>query len=144
MGKPTVGVGIIIKNREGEILVGKRKGSHAPYYSIPGGKLETGESFEVAAIREVYEETGLQLKEVRVIAVTNNLKTFEKSGIHFVSIIVYSEQFWGTPVLKEPDKCEHWQWCDPTQLPHPHFEASRLAVDNYLNQSFYIQNGRLE
>lgn len=32
---PGVGLGVIIKNEQGEVLIGKRKSSHAPFYSIP-------------------------------------------------------------------------------------------------------------
>ncbi|MCF3098376.1 NUDIX domain-containing protein, partial [Aeromonas australiensis] len=41
---PRVGVGVILTNAQGQVLLGKRKGSHAPYWSIPGGHLELGES----------------------------------------------------------------------------------------------------
>ncbi|MDN6109542.1 MAG: NUDIX domain-containing protein, partial [Enterobacterales bacterium] len=44
-----VGVGVIIANPQGQILLGKRCGSHAPFWSIPGGHLEEGETFEQAA-----------------------------------------------------------------------------------------------
>ena len=47
--RPKVGVGVIIVNDAGKILVGKRKGSFAEFYSIPGGHLEMGETFEEAA-----------------------------------------------------------------------------------------------
>jgi ADP-ribose pyrophosphatase YjhB (NUDIX family) len=39
---PRVGLGVIIVNNDGKILIGKRTGSHAPYYSIPGGKMVMG------------------------------------------------------------------------------------------------------
>lgn len=39
---PRVGVGVILTNAQGQVLLGKRKGSHAPYWSIPGGHLELG------------------------------------------------------------------------------------------------------
>lgn len=42
---PRIGIGVIILNKDGKILVGKRKGSHAQFYSIPGGHLEVGETF---------------------------------------------------------------------------------------------------
>ena len=42
---PRVGVGVILVNHQGQVLLGKRKGSHAPYWSIAGGHLELGESF---------------------------------------------------------------------------------------------------
>lgn len=41
---PRVGVGVILTNSQGQVLLGKRKGSHAPYWSIAGGHLELGES----------------------------------------------------------------------------------------------------
>ena len=59
--RPSVGVGIIIENALGEILVGKRKGSHSPYYSIPGGHLEMGETFEEAAKKEVFEDGAIRI-----------------------------------------------------------------------------------
>jgi 8-oxo-dGTP diphosphatase len=38
------GVGVIIVNEQGEILLGKRCGKHAPFWSIPGGHLDAGEN----------------------------------------------------------------------------------------------------
>ncbi len=132
-----VGLGIIIENAFGEILIGKRTSKHAPYYSIPGGKLDLGESFEEAAIREVREETGLNIKTPKVIAVTNNLRTFKQEKLHFISIILYTKKFSGTPKILEPEKCAEWLWCSPRKLPKPHFEASEKAISCYLRDSFY-------
>ena len=137
MDRPKVGVGIIIKNKEGKILVGKRIGSHSPYYSIPGGHLEMGERFEEAAIKEVKEETGIDIINPKVYSVCNNLVTFQEEGIHAVSINLYTSEFVGIPQVMEKDKCEGWQWCFPNELPEPHFEASTLAVKCYLENRFY-------
>ena len=90
MNKPGVGVGIIIQNKNGEILIGKRKGSHGPYYSIPGGHLENGESFEEAATREVFEETNLSIKSPSFVCVTNNMRTYREENKHYVSVITVS------------------------------------------------------
>lgn len=137
--KVVVGVGIILKNRDGKVLIGKRKGSHAPFYSIPGGHLDPGESFEEGAAREIKEETGLELNQndLKVISITNNIDTYKDEGKHTISVIIYSETFSGEPVLCEPDKCEEWIWVKPDALPEPHFEASRKGIENYLSSSFY-------
>ena len=140
MQRPNVGIGIIIQNEHGEILVGKRKGSHSPYYSIPGGHLEMGETFEEGIKKEVMEETSLIIKNPVVLAVTNNLQTFAETGIHHVSVNLFTNDFEGTPKVMEPEKCESWFWVKPDELPQPHFEASALAVDCFLKKEFYISN----
>ena len=140
MERPNVGVGVIIENKEGKILIGKRKGNHSPFYSIPGGHLELGETFEEAAIKEIYEETGLKIYAPRVIAVTNNLRTYHSEKKHYVSIILYTNQFQGSPSVMEKDKCEIWKWVDPLQIPSPHFDASEFAIECFLKKCFYIPN----
>lgn len=136
--EPKVGIGVIIENNDGKILVGKRKGSHAPFYSIPGGHLNTGETFEVAAIREIKEEANLDIRNPQVIAVTNNLETYEHEGKHYISIILHTKDFSNKPTIMEPEKCEEWIWCDPHNLPQPHFDASTLGVTCFLQKKFYI------
>lgn len=80
------GVGVIIVNPQGEILLGKRCGSHAPFWSIPGGHLDAGETFEQCAQREIAEETGLIIDPPRFVGVSNNLQTWRAEGKHTVSI----------------------------------------------------------
>ncbi|MEJ1221699.1 nucleotide triphosphate diphosphatase NUDT15 [Sediminicola sp. 1XM1-17] len=136
--EPKVGVGVIVVNESGRVLVGKRRGGHAPYYSIPGGHLELGESFESAAIREVKEETDLSIDNPQVIAVTNNLETFSLEGVHYISVILVATSYSGILRLMEPDKCVEWLWVDPNNLPMPHFDASRMGIHCYLEAIFYI------
>ncbi len=138
--KPQVGVGVIIVNQEGNVLIGKRIGSHAPLFSIPGGRLEPGESFEQAAIHEVKEETNLDIKNPKVIGISNNLETFQREGIHFVSIHLLVTEFSGDLKIMEQEKCEDWQWCDPQKLPEPHFDASKYGIKCFLNNKFYFKN----
>ena len=33
--RPHVGIGVLLVNPDGHVLIGKRKGPHAPYWSIP-------------------------------------------------------------------------------------------------------------
>jgi 8-oxo-dGTP diphosphatase len=135
--RPRVGIGVIIVNHDGKVLIGKRKGSHAPYYSIPGGNLDLGETFKEGAIREIKEETDLDINKPEVIAVTNNLETYRSEGLHYISIIMLVQDFSGELKIKEPDKCAGWLWVDPANLPMPHFDASRMAITCYREKRFY-------
>ena len=137
--RPHIGIGVIILNPAGQVLIGKREGSHAPFWSIPGGYLEAGESFETAAIREVKEETGLAIVNPVVLCVVNNIETYKAEGLHVISVCLLAKEFSGNLAVMEPDKCSGWQWCDPSDLPQPHFEASRNAIACYLEGKFYRQ-----
>ena len=130
-------MGVIVVNHDGKILIGKRKGSHAPYYSIPGGHLDLGETFENGAMREVKEETDLDIHDPKVIAVTNNLETYRNEGLHHISIVLLAKDFSGVLKIMEPEKCDEWLWVDPKNLPMPHFDASRRGVACYLENIFY-------
>lgn len=136
--KPGVGLGVIIVNDKGQILVAKRRGSHAPYWSIPGGKLELGETFEFGAAREVKEEHDIDIEDPQVIAITNNLGTYQAEGVHFISVILLAKSYTGEPKIMEPDKRAEIRWVDPSNLPRPHFDASELGVRCYLKKVPYI------
>jgi 8-oxo-dGTP diphosphatase len=138
MDRPKVGLGVIILNKKAQVLVEKRIGAHAPYWSIPGGHLELGETFERGAIRELKEEFNLDIENPKVIAVTNNLRTYRQEGLHYISIILVVKEFRGTPKIMEPDKCADFLWTDPLDLPKPHFDASELGISCYLKNLPYV------
>ena len=65
MDKPfALSVKALIYDREGRILLLRRsQSSHANVgkWDLPGGKVDPGEQFDQAVIREVMEETGLKV-----------------------------------------------------------------------------------
>lgn len=133
-----VGVGVIITNSQGQILMGKRSSKHAPYWSIFGGHVDAGESFETCAIREIKEEIGIDITAPTVFGISNNINTYHQEGKHTVSICMHVEYNGDIePQIMEKDKCESLMWVSPNELPEPHFEASRNAIGLWLNQQFY-------
>ena len=65
--EPTVGA-LIINNMDEILLVKSHKWKNKKY-SVPGGHVELGESFEEAVIREVKEETGLDVVPKRLFMI---------------------------------------------------------------------------
>ncbi|MBR4106579.1 MAG: NUDIX domain-containing protein [Alphaproteobacteria bacterium] len=113
-----VGVGVYIFNQKQQLLLGLRKSLHGNgTWCPPGGHLEYGESFEIAASRETKEETNLDIApaDVEVIGVTNDF--FDESGKHYVTIHLKAKEFNGEVKLCEPDKFAEWRWFDMDNLP---------------------------
>lgn len=125
-----VGVGVIVRNGN-KVLLGKRKNSHGDgNWSFPGGHLEFGETPEECAKREVAEETGLILNKFTRTKYTNDI--FEKENKHYITLFIISDLETGDPELKEPNKCEKWDWFEWSKLPSPLF----LPIENLLKEDF--------
>ena len=123
--KPRVGIGIMIF-KNGKILMGKRKNAHGEgQYAFPGGNLEYMESYEDCVLREIAEECGVEVKNIRFQYLTN-LKQFAPK--HYVHIGLAADWKSGEPEALEPDKTEHWGWYDLGDLPQPMFIPCQLAV----------------
>ncbi|KAI7537913.1 glycosyl hydrolase 53 [Hortaea werneckii] len=117
MALPRIGVGVFVfaSRTSNRYLLGKRLGSHgAGTYALPGGHLEYGESFEQCATREVQEETGLDITDVRFLTATNSV--FHETTKHYVTIFMTAiarsaeNGLEPEPKVMEPDKCEAWSW----------------------------------
>ncbi|AGB83772.1 RNA pyrophosphohydrolase [Serratia rubidaea] len=63
-------VGIVICNRQGQVLWARRYGQHS--WQFPQGGINPGETAEQAMYRELFEEVGLSKKDVRILASTRN------------------------------------------------------------------------
>ncbi|HBO99997.1 MAG: hypothetical protein UU48_C0002G0003 [Candidatus Uhrbacteria bacterium GW2011_GWF2_41_16] len=129
--RPKVGVGVFVL-KDGKILMGKRKGAHGEgSWSLPGGHLEFNESWDMCAVRETMEETGVTIKNIRFGTVTNDI--FQEEGKHYITIYMLSDYDAGEVKNMEPEKCNGWDWFDWNELPQPLF----IPIQNLLKTNFY-------
>jgi 8-oxo-dGTP diphosphatase len=143
--KKKVGAGFgVMMIRNNKILLGHRhedpeKASSllngAGTWTMPGGKLHFGETFEKGAKREVLEETGMILHDAKVICVNNDIV----ETAHFITIGLYSENFEGEAQVLEPDEITEWKWFDLHNLPSPLYFPSKEVLENYKEKKFYIK-----
>ena len=110
MEHPIGAVSVLIV-KDGQFIMGKRKGSHgAGKWHLPGGKIDMGETWSQAAIREVFEETGLHVTDIKYHGITDDI--FPSDEKQFLNVIVSCKMLDETdePKVKELEKCEKWGW----------------------------------
>jgi 8-oxo-dGTP diphosphatase len=128
---PRVGVAVmIIRGRK--VLLGKRLASHGTgTWHLPGGHLEFMETVEDCARREVLEETGLKIENVKLGPYTNDF--FVAENKHYITPFVLCTAK-GEPKVMEPEKCNEWKWFDWDHLPRPLFPS----VENLIKAGFTL------
>ena len=107
---PIVGVGALII-REGKLLLEKRRSNPGKgKWSIPGGIVELGETLEQTVIREVKEETNLDVERPEHIDIVDNIEFDENDTIkyHFVIIDYFVKLKGGT--LRAGSDAADLQW----------------------------------
>jgi 8-oxo-dGTP diphosphatase len=130
--RPLIGVAAIVV-KDDMVLLGKRRNAHGEgTWAFPGGHLEYRESIEACARREVLEECGIEISNLRAVAFTNDV--FEAEGKHYVTLFVRADHAAGDPVVKEPLKCEQWIWSPWPPAVKPLF----LPVHNLMKKKFEL------
>jgi len=105
-----------------------RRNRYGPECALPKGKLDKGESFEEAAVREIEEETGCRTQLVDLIsAIDYRVGKGPKVVLFFETELTEEGRF-------EPsDEIEAIEWLTPdealTQLSHP---AEQAVLERYL------------
>lgn len=130
--RPKVGVAVYVM-RDGKFLMGRRLGAHGEgSWCVPGGHLEFGESIEDCARREVMEETGMKIRNIRFLGLTNDI--FEAENKHYITISMKADWADIEPSIQEPDKFVEQAWCTLDNLPEPLF----LPLRNLLMQDISL------
>lgn len=114
----TVGCGVLIENEKGEVLLQKR--SDTGDWCVPGGALEPGETYIEAATRELSEEVGIKVSDLKLFG----LYSGEDREIHYpngdvvysLSVIFITRSFTGKISDSDSEVLEH-RFFDKNSIP---------------------------
>lgn len=122
-----------------KVVVIDRKKKDWPGVTFPGGHVELGESFSDAVIREVKEETGLDICSPQLCGI----KDWVENECRYVVLFYKTNRFDG--VLQSSNEGEVW-WAEMDQLTSLKLSLDmqdmiRVFVEDGLSEFFYRQDG---
>lgn len=105
-------IGQILFLSDGKVALGFRQNVEAEnnLWGFPSGRVELGESFEVAAKREALEEVGVQVQSLNQLALINDVKGNEHK--FFVC-----NDWSGKLINAEPELCKEIRWFGYNNMP---------------------------
>jgi len=95
--KPIACVGVVCRRGDDVLLIKRGREPLKGKWSIPGGKMDFGETVQEAALRELKEETGVEARITRLIDVVDSII----DGHHYVLIDFEAEWISGDPVAAD-------------------------------------------
>lgn len=127
--------GGVVKNKKGEFLFIYRRGK----WDLAKGKVDKGETFAQAAVREVTEETGLSKLDIER-PLMSTYHTYEYKGDIALKKTYWFEMFYNgddTPVPQTEEDIEEAKWFKPEELFIP-FQNTFPLIEDLFKYLGYI------
>lgn len=136
---PLVGVGVVVLNAQGEVLLVKRgKPPRAGEWSLPGGLIDLGERLEDAARREVQEECGIEIAIGGFVATFEPIIYDDAGEIEYHYVLI---DYWATYVSGEvvaQDDATAVAWVTVPTLDQFNLRKDTLRVINDAHATWHL------
>lgn len=114
--RPLVGVSALVLHGGRVLLIKRRCEPDKGLWALPGGLVNLGEKVVDAAVREIFEETGIKISIKRLIDVVDKISLDENGKVKYHFVII---SFEGEPLsydIKPSSEVEEAKWVDAEEI----------------------------
>jgi 8-oxo-dGTP pyrophosphatase MutT (NUDIX family) len=132
-----VAVAALVRDDEGRLLLIRR--SDNGLWALPGGAQDIGETTREAAIREVWEETGISIEIIGISGIYSDPRhviAYDDGEVRQeFSIVFRGRPIEHDPAIRRSEESAEVAWIDPADLPGFEIDRSmRLRIENGLEE----------
>jgi 8-oxo-dGTP diphosphatase len=127
MNSLTSAVGAVITDVAGRFLLCQQSQGHR-LWGLPGGKIRAGESPIRAAVRDIREETGMELEVLDLVGMYQLTGDGCGDGLPDVLMYVFRGRLTGGEVAVNSPRIARLAWYAPDDLPWPLTATTRTAI----------------
>jgi ADP-ribose pyrophosphatase YjhB (NUDIX family) len=127
---PIPTVDAIIQKSSFLLVIKRQNGPYKDTFALPGGFVDEGETVEEALIREVFEETSLEIHPIEILGVYSNPKRDPRG--HMITVVFITIMHGGEPNAGDDAKELHWIPLDNINNIDFAFDH-KLIIKDYIN-----------
>ena len=142
--RPLVGVGAVVIHEGRVLLIRRGKEPMRGRWLVPGGTVELGETLEEALVREVREETAIDVRVIEPVLVFDRiLRDAHAVQYHYVIVDYLCERIGGE--ARAGDDAMDVAWATPAQLAGYDIPEAALEViaDGFVRCGVELPDGLL-
>jgi 8-oxo-dGTP diphosphatase len=128
MSSVTTAVGAVVTDPAGRVLLCQQRQGHQ-LWTLPGGRIRSGESPVHAAVRDIREETGMETEIVDLVGLYQ--LTGDTCGEDLPDVMMHvfrGRVGGGEAAVNAPARIARLSWHDPADLPAPMTATTRTAI----------------
>ncbi len=114
--RPMVGVGVVVFKGDDVLLIKRGKPPRQGSWSLPGGLQELGETVYEAAAREVEEETGVAIANIRLIDTVDSIQQDNNGRISYHYTLIDVAADWRSGKPRAGSDAAAARWFSPADL----------------------------
>lgn len=133
---------VVLTNDQDEVLLQERTDSTR--WGLPGGLMELDESIQDCAVREVFEETGLEVQLEHFIGIFNNpMQRWRENDEARIIVFAFTGKVIGGELSVHDHESKSFQYFSKNNLPPLHSIDTVEIIKAYYERRFHQIEGRV-